>query len=117
MCVHVYIRTCVHACTCVYACMCTMTCSLQCSPIEFYCLVRTLSQVSDQMASFSEMSLKDIKSELLLRIIRKVSTSCQHVSVYRYVCMYVVQVPVLLDDLQDTMNNLNEQAARLTDSS
>lgn len=46
----------------------------QCSPVEFYFLVRTLNQVSEQLDSFSEMALQDLKSELLLSIIREVSS-------------------------------------------
>ena len=40
--------------------------------MEFYCLIRTLNQVSEQLASFSEMAVKDLKSDLLLQIIREV---------------------------------------------
>lgn len=45
---------------------------LQCSPAEFYNLVRILNRISQQLDSFSEMALSDVKSELLLMIIGEV---------------------------------------------
>lgn len=46
---------------------------LQSSPGDFYHLVRTLIHVSKKLDSFSEMALSELKSELLLDIIREVS--------------------------------------------
>ncbi len=47
--------------------------NVQCSPAEFYHLASTLSRISQHFESFSEMALNDLKSELLIRIIREVS--------------------------------------------
>lgn len=44
----------------------------QSSPSEFYDLVGTLNRISQQLDSFPEMAASDLKSELLLRIIREV---------------------------------------------
>ena len=47
--------------------------TLQCSPAEFHSLASTLSRISQQLDSFSEMALSDVSSELLLGVIREVS--------------------------------------------
>jgi hypothetical protein len=62
----------------------------QCSPFEFYSLARTLNKVSEQLGSFSEMALKDLKSELLLSIVREVGVKWSCVSlVLLSVCVCV----------------------------
>ena len=56
----------------------------QCSPVEFYYLVRTLNKVCEQMGSFSEMALKDLKSELLLSVVKEVCIIISHVQLLCY---------------------------------
>ena len=45
---------------------------MQCSPVEFCVLMSHLSDVSSQLAAASEMTFKDLQSDLLQQIIKKV---------------------------------------------
>lgn len=45
---------------------------MQCSPSEFYTLVKNLSHVHDDLNAFSEMASTDISSELLLHAMKEV---------------------------------------------
>ena len=50
----------------------TYTLMTQCSPSEFYSLVKSLSNIHDDLKAFSEMAEHDISSELLLRALKEV---------------------------------------------
>lgn len=89
---------------------------LQCSPAELHYLVKTLSHISQQLESISEMALKDLKSELLLTIIREVGSSSAFSQASMHACVDLLcfsQIPLLLKGVQDTVESLNEKAAKL----
>ena len=47
--------------------------ALQSSPADFYNLICMLNRISKKLDSFSDMALSELKSEILLDIIREVS--------------------------------------------
>ena len=51
---------------------------LQCSPSEFYSLVKHLSHVYDDLKAFSEMASSDVSSELLLLAMKEVMGDVRH---------------------------------------
>lgn len=50
---------------------------MQCSPSQFYTLVKNLSHIHDDLEAFSEMATTDISSELLLHAMKEVHVKSQ----------------------------------------
>ena len=49
---------------------------IQCSPSEFYSLVKCLSHIHDDLKAFTEMAENDISSELIQQALKEVCIVC-----------------------------------------
>ena len=63
----------------------------QCSPSEFYSLVKHLGHVHDDLKAFSEMASSDISSELLLQAMKEVLAHVLHPYMYMNMDVDVMQ--------------------------
>ena len=49
--------------------------SLQCSPVEFYSMVKSLVRIQTEMQAYTDLALSDFKADLLQQVFKEVQSS------------------------------------------
>ena len=97
---------------------------VQCSPAQFYSMVKALVRVQTEVESFSEMALNELHSDLVLQTIKQVTPTTTAISSVETgsppppppslppSLLPPCQVPSLLRGCQQFLDALCQQAAR-----
>ena len=80
MCIHVAVEMLYLQVSIIFYLLFCHSCNVQCSPAQFYSMVKALVRVQREVESFSEMALNELHSDLVLQTIKQVTPTTTAIS-------------------------------------